>query len=137
MVHIQRREVFCAAHRLYNDALSVQENEELFGKCSWEFGHGHNFEVWVTVRGEVNPKTGFVMNLSDLKTLMLRFVIDPLDHKHLNLDDTFMKGILPSTENLAIEIWNQLCGPVAEFGSLLHCVRVVETENNAVEYFGA
>jgi 6-pyruvoyltetrahydropterin/6-carboxytetrahydropterin synthase len=120
VVHIQRREVFCAAHRLYNDALSAQENEELFGKCSWEFGHGHNFEVWVTVKGEVNPKTGFVMNLSDLKTLMLRFVIDPLDHKHL-----------------AIEIWNQLCGPVAEFGSLLHCVRVVETENNAVEYFGA
>jgi len=88
------------------------------------------------VKGEVNPQTGFVMNLVDLKGLMTKFVIDPLDHKHLNHDATFMLGKLPSTENLAIEIWKQLQGPVAEFGAQLHCVRVVETENNAVEYYG-
>jgi len=99
VVYIQRREVFSAAHRLYNDALSPEENQRLFGKCSWDYGHGHNFEVWVTVKGEVNPQTGFVMNLVDLKGLMLQ-------------------------------------GPVAEFGAQLHCVRVVETENNAVEYYG-
>ena len=76
MVHIQRREVFSAAHRLYNEALSPEENQRLFGKCSWDYGHGHNFEVWVTVKGEVNPITGFVMNLSDLKALMMKSALD-------------------------------------------------------------
>jgi 6-pyruvoyltetrahydropterin/6-carboxytetrahydropterin synthase len=136
MVYIQRREVFSAAHRLYNDALSTEENERLFGKCSWNYGHGHNFEVWVTVKGQVNPETGYVMNLVDLKALMMKYVIEPLDHKHLNHDTTFMLGILPSTENLSIEIWKQLAEPVTQFGAQLHCVRVVETENNAVEYYG-
>jgi len=114
VVYIQRREVFSAAHRLYNEALSAEENQRLFGKCSWDYGHGHNFEVWVTVKGEVNPLTGFDMNLVDLKSLMMRYVIDPLDHKHLNHDATFMLGKLPSTENLAIEIWKQLQERVAE-----------------------
>ena len=136
MVYIKRREVFSAAHRLYNDALSTEENERLFGKCSWNYGHGHNFDVWVTVKGQVNPETGFVMNLADLKALMIKYVIEPLDHKHLNHDTTFMLGILPSTENLSIEIWKQLAEPIAQFGAQLHCVRVVETENNAVEYYG-
>ena len=136
MVYIQRREVFSAAHRLYNDALSPEENQELFGKCSWDYGHGHNFEVWVTVKGPVNPKTGFVMNLVDLKTIMMHEIIDHVDHRNLNEDVPFLQGVLPSTENLAIAFWARLAPAIAAKGAQLHGIRIVETENNFVEYYG-
>ncbi|MGA0247481.1 MAG: 6-carboxytetrahydropterin synthase, partial [Schleiferiaceae bacterium] len=97
MVYIQRRETFSASHRLYNAAWSEDQNEAVFGKCSNRYGHGHNFQLIVTVKGNVNPDTGFVMNLVDLKEIMQREVIEHVDHRNLNEDVPFLKGIMPST----------------------------------------
>jgi len=136
MVYIQRRETFSASHRLYNAAWSDDQNEAVFGKCSNRFGHGHNFQLIVTVKGEVNPDTGFVMNLVDLKTIMMYEIIDHVDHRNLNEDVPFLQGILPSTENLAIAFWARLAPAIAAKGAQLHGIRIVETENNFVEYYG-
>jgi len=136
MVYIQRRETFSASHRLYNAAWSDDQNEAVFGKCSNRFGHGHNFQLIVTVKGEVNPETGFVMNLVDLKTIMMHEIIDHVDHRNLNEDVPFLQGILPSTENLAIAFWARLAPAIAAKGAQLHGIRIVETENNFVEYYG-
>jgi 6-pyruvoyltetrahydropterin/6-carboxytetrahydropterin synthase len=136
MVYIQRRETFSASHRLYNAAWSDDQNEAVFGKCSNRFGHGHNFQLIVTVKGEVNPDTGFVMNLVDLKTIMMHEIIDHVDHRNLNEDVPFLQGILPSTENLAIAFWARLSPAIAAKGAQLHGIRIVETENNFVEYYG-
>ncbi|MGA1778198.1 MAG: 6-carboxytetrahydropterin synthase [Schleiferiaceae bacterium] len=136
MVYIQRRETFSASHRLYNAAWSDDQNEAVFGKCSNRFGHGHNFQLIVTVKGEVNPDTGFVMNLVDLKTIMMHEIIDHVDHRNLNEDVPFLQGILPSTENLAIAFWARLAPAIAAKGAQLHGIRIVETENNFVEYYG-
>ena len=136
MVYIQRRETFSASHRLYNAAWSDDQNEAVFGKCSNRFGHGHNFQLIVTVKGEVNSDTGFVMNLVDLKTIMMHEIIDHVDHRNLNEDVPFLQGILPSTENLAIAFWARLAPAIAAKGAQLHGIRIVETENNFVEYYG-
>jgi len=136
MVYIQRRETFSASHRLYNAAWSDDQNEAVFGKCSNRFGHGHNFQLIVTVKGEVNPDTGFVMNLVDLKTIMMHEIIDHVDHRNLNEDVPFLQGILPSTENLAIAFWARLAPAIAAKGAQLYGIRIVETENNFVEYYG-
>ena len=136
MVYIQRRETFSASHRLYNAAWSDDQNEAVFGKCSNRFGHGHNFQLIVTVKGEVNPDTGFVMNLVDLKTIMMHEIIDHVDHRNLNEDVHFLQGVLPSTENLAIAFWARLAPAIAAKGAQLHGIRIVETENNFVEYYG-
>jgi len=137
MVYIQRRETFSASHRLYNAAWSEDQNEAVFGKCSNRYGHGHNFQLIVTVKGNVNPDTGFVMNLVDLKEIMQREVIEHVDHRNLNEDVPFLKGIMPSTENLAIAFWERLAPAIAANGAILHGIRIIETENNFVEYFGA
>ena len=137
MVYIQRRETFSASHRLYNAAWSDDQNEAVFGKCSNRYGHGHNFQLIVTVKGDVNPDTGFVMNLVDLKDIMHREVIEHVDHRNLNEDVPFLQGILPSTENLAIAFWERLAPAIAAKGAQLHGIRIIETENNFVEYFGA
>jgi len=137
MVYIQRRETFSASHRLYNAAWSEERNEAVFGKCSNRFGHGHNFQLIVTVKGNVNPDTGFVMNLVDLKEIMQREVIEHVDHRNLNEDVPFLKGIMPSTENLAIAFWERLAPAIVAKGAILHGIRIIETENNFVEYFGA
>ena len=136
MVYIQRRDTFSASHRLYNAAWSDDQNEAVFGKCSNRFGHGHNFQLIVTVKGEVNPDTGFVMNLVDLKTIMMHEIIDHVDHRNLNEDVPFLQGVLPSTENLAIAFWARLAPAIAAKGAQLHGIRIVETENNFVEYYG-
>ena len=136
MIYITRRERFSSTHRLYRADWDDQKNMEIFGPCSNQNGHGHNFELFVTIKGKVNPDNGFVMNLKALSPIIKDKVIDKLDHKNLNLDVDFMKNKIPSTENLAIEIWNQLQRPVAEYGASLHCIKVYETENNFVEYFG-
>ena len=136
MVYIQRRETFSASHRLYNAAWSDDQNEAVFGKCSNRFGHGHNFQLIVTVKGEVNPDTGFVMNLVDLKTIIMHEIIDHVDHRNLNEDVPFLQGVLPSTENLAIAFWARLAPAIAAKGAQLHGIRIVETENNFVEYYG-
>jgi len=136
MIYITRRERFSSTHRLYRSDWDDQKNMEIFGPCSNQNGHGHNFELFVTIKGKVNPDNGFVMNLKALSPIIKDKVIDKLDHKNINLDVDFMKNKIPSTENLAIEIWNQLQSPVAEHGASLHCIKVYETENNFVEYFG-
>ncbi len=134
MIHITRRERFNAAHKLARPDWSDEHNKEVFGKCSNPNWHGHNYELFVTVKGNVNPETGFVIDLKDLKDLINREVIEKLDHKNINLDVDFMKGKLASTENLAIAIWDELAKHIR--GAELHCVKLYETENNFVEYFG-
>ncbi len=136
MIYIQRKERFSAAHQLYNPNWSEAKNNEVFGMCANRNFHGHNFTLTVTVKGEVNPDTGFVMNLVDLKHIIKQNVIELVDHRNLNVDVPFMKGKFTSTEVLAMEIWKILNPLIAEHGAQLHCVRLDETLNNAVEYFG-
>ena len=136
MIYITRRERFNAAHMLRNDNWNEQKNIEVFGKCANKNWHGHNFELFVTVKGEVNVDTGFVVNLKDLAKIIQDKVIDKLDHKNLNLDVDFMKGKMASTEVLAIAIWEELKTGITDLGATLHNVKVQETENNFVEYFG-
>lgn len=136
MVFITRRERFNAAHRLFRSDFSDELNLDTFGKCSNPNWHGHNYELFVTVKGEVNPKTGFVVNLKELSQLIESQVIDKLDHRNINLEVDFMQGKLASTENIAVGIWEELEGPVLALGGILQCIKVCETENNYVEYFG-
>ena len=136
MIYITRRERFNAAHKLYNESWSVEKNDEVFGKCANANWHGHNFDLIVTVKGEVNPDTGFVMNLKDLSQIIQDEVIEKVDHKNLNLDVDFMKDKFPSTEILAMEFWKILAPLIAEKGAQLHYIKLIETENNYVEYYG-
>ena len=136
MIHITRRERFNAAHRLFREDFSDEQNMEIFGKCSNPNWHGHNYELCVTVKGEINKETGFLVNLKRLSLIIRETVIVQLDHKNINLEVDFMKGKLASTENLAVGIWEQLEPHIIELGTGLHCVKVTESENNFVEYFG-
>lgn len=136
MVFITRRERFNAAHRLFRAEYSEEQNLKTFGKCSNPNWHGHNYELFVTVKGEVNRETGFVVNLKDLSQLIGSQIIEKMDHRNINLEVDFMQGKLASTENIAIGIWEELEEPVSKLGCILHCIKVCETENNFVEYFG-
>lgn len=136
VVELTRRERFNAAHKLYNDKWSPEENLKIFGKCASPNWHGHNYELWVTVKGTPNPETGFLINLNDLKKIVREKVVYKADHKNLNLDVSFMEGIITTTENLAIAVWKELEADVEELGAKLHCVRIRETENNSVSYYG-
>ncbi len=136
MIHITRRERFNAAHRLYNEKWSTEKNEQVFGKCANANWHGHNFDLIVTVKGELNLDTGFVINLKELSTMIQEHVIEKVDHRNLNLDVDFMLGKFPSTEVLAMEFWKILTPLIAAEGAELHCIKLVETENNSVEYYG-
>lgn len=136
MIYITRKESFSAAHKLSRPDWSEAKNNEVFGKCSNPNWHGHNYVLWVTVKGEVNPETGFVVNLSDVSLIIKDYILDKVDHKNLNSDVDFMKGKLSSTEVLAMEFWNQIEGPINRLGCQLHSVKVQETEKNYVEYFG-
>lgn len=135
MIYLTRLEHFNAAHKLYNPAWSKEENEEVFGACANENWHGHNFELYVTVKGEVNAGTGFLMDAKKLSDLITIHVTEKLDHKNLNLDVDFLKDTMCSTENLAIAIWQQLDEHLPdEVG--LHCIKLYETPRIYVEYFG-
>lgn len=136
MVYITRREHFNAAHKLYNPKWSEERNNEIFGKCANPNWHGHNYHLYVTVKGEINPDTGYSVNLKELSALIREHIIDKVDHKNLNLDVDFIKNIMPSTENVAIAIWNELKPHIDTLGCQLHCIKLYETENNYVEYFG-
>lgn len=136
MVYITRKETFSAAHKLSRKDWSDEKNKEVFGKCSNENWHGHNYIMWVTVKGEVNPETGFVTNLSDISLVLKTYILDKLDHKNLDMDVDFMQGKYSSTEVLAIEVWKQIEEPINKMGCLLHSVKIQETEKNTVEYFG-
>ena len=136
MVHIQRRERFNAAHRLYNPDWTDERNFEVFGPCANPHFHGHNFNLIVDVKGEIQKDTGFVMDLQLLRNLIREQVIVHLDHRNLNLDVPFLEGKMASTEVLAIEIWKILQPLIAKEGAQLHSIRLEETENNFVEYYG-
>lgn len=136
MIYITRRERFNAAHKLYREDWSAEQNLEIFGKCSNPNWHGHNYELFVTVKGEINPETGFVIDLKELKSIITVYVTSELDHKNVNLDVGFMKGKMASTEVLAVTIFERLKSPIEAQGAILHAVKLCETENNYVEYFG-
>jgi len=134
LIRITRKEHFNAAHRLYNPNWTDEQNEAFFGKCANKHFHGHNFDIYVTVKGEADPETGMVIDLKKLKKLMHTYIIDKLDHQNLNEDVDFMKGKMASIENLVVEIWNQL-EPHIDRGQL-HCIKLYETERQFVEYYG-
>ena len=136
MIYITRKENFNAAHKLARADWSLEKNAAVFGKCANPNWHGHNYQLFVTVKGEVDPETGFLVDLKWLKKVINTNVIDKLDHQNLNLDVDFMKDKLASTENLAIAIWDILYPFMVAEGVILHSVKLYETENNFVEYLG-
>lgn len=134
MVYVTRRVEFNAAHRLYSRDLSDEENRRIFGPCSNPAGHGHNYTLEVTVRGEPDPVTGMVLNLRDLKKLMIDLVVREVDHHHLDVDCDLLQGRVSTAENLAVAFWNRLKGRLDP--AELHRVRVYETSNNFADYYG-
>lgn len=138
MVFVSRHEHFNAAHKLYNPSWTKEKNEEVFGPCANGNWHGHNFEVIVTVKGEPEPETGFVVDLKKLSTLIRKEIIEKVDHKNLNLDVDFMEGKMASTENLVIEFWKIMTSalPTISSNAQLHSIKLYETPRNYVEYFG-
>ena len=135
MVFLTRIEHFNAAHKLYNPEWDKEKNEAVFGKCANENWHGHNYELHVTIKGEVSSDMGFAVDARILSSLINEFVLEELDHKNLNLDVAFLKGKMCSTENLTIAIWQQLVSKMPE-GVQLHCIKLYETPRIYVEYFG-
>ena len=136
MINVTRRENFSAAHKLFNPEWSAEKNQEVFGKCSNPNWHGHNYTLYVTVSGKVNQETGYSINLKELSIIIRTYIIDKIDHKNLNMDVDFLKDLMPSTENIAIAIWNELKPHVNAFNCKLFRIKLCETENNYVEYFG-
>ena len=136
MIYVTRKERFNAAHKMWKEEWSAEKNKEIFGKCANVNWHGHNYELFVTVKGELQ-ETGYVVDLKLLSNLINERAIDLLDHKNINLDVEFMKGKMTSTENLTIGIWNLLVSAIKnELNCTLHSVKLYETENNFAEYFG-
>ncbi|MFM8806227.1 MAG: 6-pyruvoyl trahydropterin synthase family protein [Sphingomonadales bacterium] len=135
MVYLTRIEHFNAAHRLYNPDWTAEQNEEVFGKCANANWHGHNFELFVTVKGEPDPATGFILDAKRLGAIIKESIVNKLDHRNLNLDVDFMQGKLCSIENLIMGIWKEL-EPVLPSRVQLHCLKLVETSKIYVEYYG-
>ena len=135
VVYLTRKEHFNAAHKLYNPAWTKEKNVEIFGKCANENWHGHNFDIYVTIKGTPDPDTGFLFDVKKLSLIIKEYVIEALDHKNLNVDVPFMAGKICSTENLAYEIWHQLLPHIPERVKL-YCVKLCETPRIYVEYYG-
>ncbi|MFP4227823.1 MAG: 6-pyruvoyl trahydropterin synthase family protein [Salinivenus sp.] len=133
-VYVTRKVHFNAAHRLHNPEKSDEWNRETFGKDNNPNWHGHNYELEVTVEGEPDPETGYVLDLKELKAILHERVLNEVDHKNLNREVDFMDGVIPSSENFAIAIWDELEGALSS--GQLHCVRLYETPRNFVEYRG-
>ena len=136
LVYITRRERFNAAHKLWNSNWSEEKNQETFGKCANPNWHGHNYDLFVTVKGVPDPETGFFVNLKDLSVLLQKKITDKLDHRNLNIDVPFLAGMQSSCENVAVAIWKEIFDDILKLGGTLHCIKLYETENNYVEYFG-
>ena len=134
MVYLTRREHFCASHRLYNPKFSEEQNLEIYGKCAYANGHGHNYELEVTIVGEPEKDTGMIIDLKKLADLIEAEIIEKVDHRHLNFDVDFLKGVIPTAENLAIVFWRTLCSKIT--AGKLHSIHVYETPNNFAEYRG-
>ncbi len=135
MVFLTRIEHFNAAHKLYNPSWAREKNEEIFGVCANENWHGHNYELYVTIKGTPDPETGFLFDVKKLSEIIKEHIIEKLDHRNLNVDVDFMKDKMCSTENLAIGIWNQLKNHLPASVSL-HAIKLYETPRIFVEYFG-
>ena len=135
MVYLTRVEHFNAAHRLYNPQWTYEKNEAVFGKCANENWHGHNYELHVTISGEVEEDTGFLFDAKKLSSIIKEQVLELLDHRNLNVDVDFLKGKMCSTENLAKGIWEQLAPHLTE-SIQLHCIKLYETPRIFVEYYG-
>ena len=133
-MYITRREVFSASHRLWNSNLSEEQNIELFDKCANPNGHGHNFVLEVTVRGDIKNESGYVVDLKKLKNVIREEIISKVDHKHLNYDVDFLKDKIPTAENIVRAFWQVLETKISE--ARLSAIRLHETENNMVEYRG-
>ena len=133
-VTVTRRLMFNAAHRVHNPALSDAENTSLFGKCNNPNGHGHNYTLDVSVRGPIDGRTGYVMDLGALKRVVEEKVVDHIDHRNLNLDVPFMRDVIPTSENIIVAIWREL-EPAIRPSRLARLV-LWETPNNYVEYSG-
>lgn len=136
IVSVTRRERFSASHRLFNPLWEDEKNEEVFGKCSNKNWHGHNYILFVTVSGIVVNETGYVIDLKELSTIIKRRVIDKLDHANLNIEVDFMKDTITSAENIAIKIFEELEDDIQNLGCKLQRIKLEETENNYVEYYG-
>jgi 6-pyruvoyltetrahydropterin/6-carboxytetrahydropterin synthase len=134
VIYLTRRAEFSASHYYHNPDFSPEENRRIFGKCNNPHGHGHNYTLEVTVAGEVNPDTGMVLNITDLKKLLESEVLEVMDHKFLNKEVAAFASRIPTTENIAIEIWNRLA-PKLTFGKL-HRIRVYESPDLYVDYYG-
>ncbi len=135
LVYVTRKVHFNGAHKLYNPNWTVEQNDEVFGKCANENWHGHNFDLYVTVKGLPDPDTGFVMDLKKLKLILQDKVVSKLDHKNFNLDVDFLENVMPSIENIVVKIWEQIENELPKRASL-HCIKLYETENQYVEYYG-
>jgi len=136
MIYITRKEQFSAAHRMYREGWSDEENLRVFGKCSNPNWHGHNYVLYVTVKGDISEELGLFINLTSLKQIIKEKIIDKVDHKNLNIEVGFMNGKVATTENLAISIWDELKPAIEKEGAFLHCIKISETENNTIEYYG-
>ncbi|MEZ4949457.1 MAG: 6-carboxytetrahydropterin synthase [Saprospiraceae bacterium] len=135
MVYLTRRERFNAAHKLWVHEWSDEKNMEMFGKCANANWHGHNYTLYVTVKGKPDPITGFIMDVKVLGDIIRNVIVERLDHRNLNLDVDFIpKNSQPTTENLVMLIWKELEPHITN--CKLHCIKLVETENIYAEYFG-
>ncbi len=134
MVYLTRRETFNAAHRLYNNKWTEEQNVAIFGKCANKNWHGHNYQLFVTVKGHPDPDTGFIMDAKKLSDLIKKEVVELFDHKNLNTDTPYFTDVQPSTENFCKVIW-QIIEPLIS-GGVLHCIKLQETENISAEYYG-
>ncbi|MBN1560642.1 6-carboxytetrahydropterin synthase [candidate division KSB1 bacterium] len=134
MVYVTRRMHFNAAHRLHSDALTEDENAQTYGACNNPMGHGHNYELEITVKGTPDPVTGMVIDLKDLKDLVQHVIIDKIDHKHLNYDVDFMRGIVPTAENIVVALWQQLRDKIP--AGELYELKLFETPRNIAYYRG-
>lgn len=133
VVHLSCRMKFCASHRLHNPEFSDEENRRIFDKCNHANGHGHNYVLYVVLKGPISDKTGMIMNVHDIEEIVHRVVMPKVDHKYLNMDVTEFKTLIPTVENIAVVIWNWL---KPEFSDRLHEVRIEETEEYVASYFG-
>lgn len=133
VVYLTRRERFSAAHRLWSDTLTDEQNHALYGPCAREYGHGHNYVIEVTLRGGVDPDTGVIVNLTQVRDAIKELIIEDTDHRHLNHNSELCKGINPTAENLVVLFWQVLH---KRFGDLMYEVRLRETDKNWVRYRG-
>jgi 6-pyruvoyltetrahydropterin/6-carboxytetrahydropterin synthase len=137
MIYLTRRERFNAAHRLFRPDWTDEKNSQVYGKCANPNWHGHNYILLVTVKGEIKPELGYVVDLKILSKIIREKIIERLDHKNLNLEVDFLKDKVASTENIAISIWEELEPETRKLDVELHSIKLEETENNFVEYFGS